>query len=395
MSLPPSPAPAPVPAPRDARKWITEESFRIAPELLGRPLARPWRRLAAVAVDGMLIALLANTPGFLLALAAAIVLFRVSASGKELGFFRRGMRAMLRFSAAVILFVVVVSGWGKVTSGARAVTAGLGLTSAATRSAGTGEDDAVRMGEGTVAFLGAGDEEEAIALAGAMVGQLREEGTGDEEIAALLREIQERDERPWLDSAADSALRTLDLPRVEGAAGAAAAEGEGAPAPDSLVAAYAAALEGGDRASAQLAQERLTELLSAAPVSELRGELREGRRRIAALERDLEEAREPPSLLAVLRRFADDLGLGFGWAGLYFTAFVALWNGRTPGKRLLGLRVIRLDGKPVGWWMAFERFGGYAASIFTGLLGFAQILWDRNRQAIHDKISETVVVREV
>jgi uncharacterized RDD family membrane protein YckC len=80
--------------------------------------------------------------------------------------------------------------------------------------------------------------------------------------------------------------------------------------------------------------------------------------------------------------------------GLYFTATVALWQGRTPGKRLLHIRVVRLNGKPIGWWAAFERFGGYAAGVATGLLGFAQIFWDKNRQAIHDKIAETAVVRD-
>jgi uncharacterized RDD family membrane protein YckC len=59
----------------------------------------------------------------------------------------------------------------------------------------------------------------------------------------------------------------------------------------------------------------------------------------------------------------------------------------------MGIRVIRLDGKPLGWWRSFERFGGYAASLSTGLLGFLQILWDRNRQGLHDKAVETVVIR--
>jgi uncharacterized RDD family membrane protein YckC len=71
-----------------------------------------------------------------------------------------------------------------------------------------------------------------------------------------------------------------------------------------------------------------------------------------------------------------------------------VWRGQTPGKRLLGIRVVRLNGKPITWWASFERFGGYAAGLATGLLGFLQIFWDRNRQAIHDKIMETVVVRE-
>jgi uncharacterized RDD family membrane protein YckC len=68
-------------------------------------------------------------------------------------------------------------------------------------------------------------------------------------------------------------------------------------------------------------------------------------------------------------------------------------RGQTPGKRLMRIRVVRLDGKPMGWWYAFERFGGYAAGLVTGLIGFLQILWDKNRQGVHDKITETVVVR--
>jgi uncharacterized RDD family membrane protein YckC len=93
-----------------------------------------------------------------------------------------------------------------------------------------------------------------------------------------------------------------------------------------------------------------------------------------------------------LSRLSDDLGIGFGWSAIYFTAFLALWRGQTPGKRFAGVRVLRLDGKPLGWWLSFERFGGYAASFSVGLLGFAQILWDRNRQGLHDKACETVVV---
>lgn len=45
-------------------------------------------------------------------------------------------------------------------------------------------------------------------------------------------------------------------------------------------------------------------------------------------------------------------------------------------------------GPPVG------RFGGYAASIATGLVGFLQVLWDANRQGLHDRIAGTVVLRE-
>ncbi|GGW85807.1 RDD family protein [Alteromonas halophila] len=100
-----------------------------------------------------------------------------------------------------------------------------------------------------------------------------------------------------------------------------------------------------------------------------------------------------PSLLAWVRGLLEDLGIGFGWAALYFTACTYWMKGQTPGKMLLGLRVIKLDGSAMSLWESFERYGGYGAGLATGLLGFAQVLWEPNRQAIHDKISGTLVIR--
>lgn len=39
----------------------------------------------------------------------------------------------------------------------------------------------------------------------------------------------------------------------------------------------------------------------------------------------------------------------------YPVLFEVLWNGQTPGKRALGLRVIAADGAPVGWMASFAR----------------------------------------
>lgn len=90
--------------------------------------------------------------------------------------------------------------------------------------------------------------------------------------------------------------------------------------------------------------------------------------------------------------FIDDLGLGFGFAAIYFTCFTAWFNGQTLGKMLFNTRVLQLNNDPMGLWDAFGRYGGYGAGLATGLLGFIQIYWDPNRQAIQDKISATVVV---
>ena len=117
-------------------------------------------------------------------------------------------------------------------------------------------------------------------------------------------------------------------------------------------------------------------------------------RRVATLQAALAEARKPRPI-----RWRDDaLGLlhhagrGFGWAIAYFTLLPYWWRGQTLGKRLLGLRIVELTGKPLGLMTSFGRYGGYAASLATGGIGFAQILWDPNRQAIEDKLAHTVVV---
>jgi hypothetical protein len=161
---------------------------------------------------------------------------------------------------------------------------------------------------------------------------------------------------------------------------------------DSAIVAYGRALASGDAAEADRLLTRARTAVAGPRLLELEMEVDRLNEESNALQQRLERQRRGP-FSAALASVADDLGIGFGWTALYFTAFLALWNGRTPGKRLVGIRVIRLDGKPLGWWNAFERFGGYAAAISTGLLGFLQILWDRNRQGIHDKVAGTVVIR--
>ena len=41
---------------------------------------------------------------------------------------------------------------------------------------------------------------------------------------------------------------------------------------------------------------------------------------------------------------------------------------------------------------SLRRYGGYAAGMATGGLGFLQALWDLNRQGIQDRVAHTVVI---
>ena len=116
--------------------------------------------------------------------------------------------------------------------------------------------------------------------------------------------------------------------------------------------------------------------------------------RIRDLESQLAEARKPRPLQwrDDAMRGLDKLGLRFGWAIAYFSLLPFWWKGQTVGKRLFGLRVVELTGKPLGLMTCFGRYGGYAAGLATGGMGFLQVLWDPNRQAVQDKLAHTVVV---
>jgi uncharacterized RDD family membrane protein YckC len=84
----------------------------------------------------------------------------------------------------------------------------------------------------------------------------------------------------------------------------------------------------------------------------------------------------------------------------YFVVFEWLWNGQTPGKRLLKLRVIRDDGRPITFWEAlarnllriFDAVPGFVVPIYS--IGLITIFMNTRDQRIGDVFAGTVVVRE-
>lgn len=133
-----------------------------------------------------------------------------------------------------------------------------------------------------------------------------------------------------------------------------------------------------------------------AGVSELRRAIDTLGEQVDELRADNERLRESArgnSLVNTASDFSSTLGLTFGWAGVYFTLCTAWLNGLTPGKMLFRIRVVKLDGRVITPMDAFARYGGYAAGLATGSIGFLRLLWDPNLQAIEDKIAGTVVVK--
>ena len=84
----------------------------------------------------------------------------------------------------------------------------------------------------------------------------------------------------------------------------------------------------------------------------------------------------------------------------YFIFFEWIWNGQTPGKRLLKLRVIREDGRPITFWEAiarnllriFDAIPGFVIPIYS--IGLITIFLNDRDQRVGDIFAGTVVIRE-
>jgi uncharacterized RDD family membrane protein YckC len=83
----------------------------------------------------------------------------------------------------------------------------------------------------------------------------------------------------------------------------------------------------------------------------------------------------------------------YGVAALYFTLLTRGRRGATLGKRLLGIRVARLDGHRLSLMESFERFAGYLHIPGTLGVGLLDLWHDPNRRLPHDRTVHTAVLR--
>jgi len=79
---------------------------------------------------------------------------------------------------------------------------------------------------------------------------------------------------------------------------------------------------------------------------------------------------------------------------LAYFAGMWTWKGTTVGGIVLGLKVVRMDGKPVTLAVGLVRALGGAFSIMVIFLGILWIAWDREKQGWHDKLAGTVVLKQ-
>ncbi len=297
------------PATRDPKSIITPDAFSVDPSLLGTPLARPWRRLSALWIDLVLVALITLlTSGVWFILGVVITAFLLARARKGGTDDRRsrGFRLFLGCAGLTVLMVTI-----SIVVLVRYIDQRGGLEQVV-------EEVVAGLDSGTVSI---GDSER--------IAEVLSSDPTEDELTAVTELLPE------------------DLP------------------------------------------EAVTDALEALRDSnaDLEDELRD-----TQAERD--QALESAGFGGWIIDKLDNIGFGLGWWTMYFAILMPLMKGQTPGKKALGIRVVRLDGQRVTWWHAFERAGGYAAGFATGLLGFLQIYWDPNRQATHDKIAGTVVIRD-
>jgi len=82
---------------------------------------------------------------------------------------------------------------------------------------------------------------------------------------------------------------------------------------------------------------------------------------------------------------------GIGLSAAYFVVFHGI-DGKTIGKRILGLRVVGSMQGAVTFTQAFVRWLAMASFAPIGL-GFLWVLWSREKRAWHDLLARTWVIR--
>jgi uncharacterized RDD family membrane protein YckC len=72
-----------------------------------------------------------------------------------------------------------------------------------------------------------------------------------------------------------------------------------------------------------------------------------------------------------------------------------LYKSATPGKMILHLKVVDAHtGAPLRTGQAIGRYLGYFLSGIPLMIGIFWVGWDRKKQGWHDKLANTVVIRE-
>jgi uncharacterized RDD family membrane protein YckC len=100
------------------------------------------------------------------------------------------------------------------------------------------------------------------------------------------------------------------------------------------------------------------------------------------------ESAQSTPMLAVM-----EIVVGLVFWLVYFAGFESSERQATPGKSVLSLKVTDLSGRRIGFGRAVGRRFATILSALTLGIGFAMAGFTRRRQALHDMIAGTLVIR--
>ena len=356
----------------ETRKILTPFAFEIDKSLFGIPLASPTKRALAVGIDLFFIALLTETPGEILALVIAITLYRLGSKKKVLKLGRQKgkiRRKALRILAVFIFFVILLQVLPSIfnPSSVEPVILPAETVNRAAPDLTTTEAIAFSALSGTI-LLTVSDSECLVLTC------------WKDELSPLIKPFASLNlQESLLESGIEEIVEATELEKTQRTQLIA-----------HLTDVYFQTFQ---QKTSEKDTVNNSDFVKHKSVEETANNLVRpiASEALKAIE-NKKDKRPVYSIIELFKGLIEDLGLGFGWAAFYFTVFTALWHGQTPGKKALGIRVLQLDGTPLSMWDSFGRYGGYGAGLATGLLGFIQVFWNPNRQAIQDQISATVVI---
>lgn len=342
------------PSRKETRQIVTPYAFFVADSLLGTRLAGPYKRGMALAIDLFFVALLTKVSSLVLATVAAATFFRAGNRLKTKKRFNAG-RLFLRLIVAFLLFVIAIGIVDEINGSSSSDKGGSKMSQ---------------------------QQLDKLAVVGITAQYMIETNL-------LKKELEFGECSPKYEC-----IKTLGEELIDDTIGAGISLEAMAEAIDTYAEVMADDLTN---------EEHIQLVESLKALSEVKAKEEPELDTPTDLEKVISEYVEeeieneatntsPKGIVNWLKELIEELGLGFGWAAFYFSVFTAWWKGQTPGKKLMGIQVIKLDNQPLNLWESFGRYGGYGAGLATGLLGFLQIFWDPNRQAIQDKISETLVI---
>lgn len=95
-----------------------------------------------------------------------------------------------------------------------------------------------------------------------------------------------------------------------------------------------------------------------------------------------------------LKKFSMEAAVGFFIIPFLYFVLLEGMSGATVGKRITGIRVRRKDGGKISIATAIIRHFGRIISTLIFMLGYLLAFIDGKRQALHDKVANTLVLNK-